>query len=241
VIPTLDDGRLLRLPGTRNLRDVGGYPAVDGRTTRWGTLLRADALDAIPASSQQALLAAGLRTFVDLRWPHEVVDSPSVFASRGDVRYRSIPLLEGDPTPLIGLAATYRLILDERGPQLAEVARVLLEPNGLPAVVGCATGKDRTGVAIALPLSAVGVPDDVIAADYALTGTAFSDPEPGDPHLVDWRSGPINLECPPEHMEAMLDHLSTRHGGALAFLRRSGLERSETDMLVERLTEPSPG
>jgi hypothetical protein len=42
-------------------------------------------------------------------------------------------------------------------------------------------------------------------------------------------------------MEAMLDHLSTRHGGALAFLRRSGLERSETDMLVERLTEPSPG
>jgi protein-tyrosine phosphatase len=157
------------------------------------------------------------------------------------VRYRSIPLLEDDPTPLIGLAATYRLILDWRGPQLAEVARVLLEPDGLPAVVGCAAGKDRTGVTIALLLSAVGVPDDAIVTDYVLTGVAFSDPGPGDPHIVDWRASPIDLECPPEHMEAMLDHLSTRHGGALAFLRHNGLARSETDMLVERLTEPGPG
>ena len=241
VIPMLDEGRHLRLPGTRNLRDVGGYPAANGRVTRWRTLMRSDALDAIPTSSLEALRALGLRTVVDLRWPHELVETPSAFAGGGDVRYWSIPLLEDDPTPLIGLAATYRLILDERGSQLTEVARVLLEPDGLPAVVGCAAGKDRTGVTIALLLSAVGVPDDVIVADYVLTGTAFSDPVPGDPHLVDWRASPIDLECPPEHMEALLDHLSIRHGGAQAFLRRNGLKRSETDMLVERLTEPGPG
>jgi protein-tyrosine phosphatase len=241
VIPTLTDGRHLRLPGTRNLRDVGGYPAANGRVTRWRTLLRADALDALPASSQDALLALGLRTVVDLRWPHELVESPSVFRGRSDVRYRSIPLLEDDPTPLIGLAATYRLILDERGAQLAEVARALLRPGGLPAVVGCAAGKDRTGVTVALLLSAVGVPDDVIVVDYVLTRVAFSDPQPGDPHLVDWRADPIDLECPPEHMEAMLDHLSVRHGGAQGFLRRNGLERSELDLLVERLTEPGSG
>ena len=45
--------RHLRLPGTRNLRDVGGYPAGPGRRTRWRTLLRTDALDRLPAASQE--------------------------------------------------------------------------------------------------------------------------------------------------------------------------------------------
>jgi protein-tyrosine phosphatase len=237
--PSRIDLRHLRLPGTRNLRDVGGYAAAGGRRTRWRTLFRTDALDVIPAASQEALLDLGLRTVIDLRWPHELRASPSAFASSPAVRYRSIPLLEDDPTPVIGLAATYRLMLDERGPQLADVARAVLEPGGLPAVIGCAAGKDRTGVAVALLLAAVGVAADEIVADYVLTGPAFSRPDTGDPHLVDWRAEPIMLECPPAHMEALLAHLAARHGGARALLRRHGLTPGELDLLVERLTEPA--
>jgi protein-tyrosine phosphatase len=40
--------RHLPLDGTRNVRDVGGYPTVDGRQTRWRTLLRSDELTRIP-------------------------------------------------------------------------------------------------------------------------------------------------------------------------------------------------
>jgi len=241
MIPTLTDGRHLRLPGTRNLRDIGGYPAKGGRRTRWRTLLRTDALDVIPPASRDALLDMGLRTVIDLRWPHELTDAPSVFATSSGVRYRSIPLLEDDPTPVIGLAATYRHMLDERAPLLADVARALLEPDGLPAVIGCAAGKDRTGVTIALLLSAVGVPADVIVADYVLTGVAFSDPDPDDPHFVDWRASPVELECPPAYMEAMLQHLAARHGGAGKLLRRNGLAPGDLDLLVELLTERAPG
>ena len=240
MIPRLKDDRHLRLPGTRNLRDVGGYPAKDGRRTRWRTLLRTDALDVIPPASQNALRDLGLRTVIDLRWPHELTEAPSVFARSSGVRYLSIPLLEDDPTPVIGLAATYRQMLDERAPQLADVARALLEPEGLPAVIGCAAGKDRTGVTIALLLSAVGVPADVIVADYVLTGVAFAEPDPDDPHLVDWRASPVELECPPAYMEAMLQHLAVRHGGAGDLLRRNGLAPADLDLLVERLTEPAP-
>ena len=239
MIPTLTDGRHLRLPGTRNLRDVGGYPARGGRRTRWRTLLRTDALDVIPAASRQALLDMGLRTVIDLRWPHELVEAPSVFATTPGVRYRSIPLLEDDPTPIIGLAATYRHMLDERGPQLADVARTLLEPDALPAAIGCAAGKDRTGVTIALLLSAIGVPSDIIVADYVLTGRAFSEPDPDDPHFVDWRASPVILECPPDYMEAMLAHLANRHAGAGALLRRNGLSTTDLDRLIDLLTEPA--
>jgi protein-tyrosine phosphatase len=239
TIPSLTEDRHLRFPGTRNLRDVGGYPATGGRRTRWRTLLRTDALDVIPPASQAALLDLGLRTVIDLRWPHELAEAPSVFAASDAVRYRSIPLLEDDPTPVIGLAATYRQILDERGLELAAVVRTLLEPHALPAVIGCAAGKDRTGVTVALLLSAVGVATDVIVADYVLTGRAFSAPDAGDPHLVDWRAEPVILECPPAYMEAMLRHLANRHGGAGELLRRNGITAAQLDLLVERLTEPA--
>lgn len=228
--------RHLRLPGTRNLRDVGGYPAHDGRRTRWRTLLRTDALDRLPPASQAALLDLGLRQVIDLRWPHELVETPSVFQASRAVVYRSVPLLEDDPTPALGLAGTYRYMLDERGAQLIEVVRALLEPGGLPAVVGCAAGKDRTGVAIGLLLSAVGVPDDVIVADYVLSAEAFASAAI-DEHLDDWRASSLHVDCPPEYMAETLDHLGRLHGGASAYLRRNGLDGGELDRLVELLTE----
>jgi protein-tyrosine phosphatase len=230
--------RHLRLPGTRNLRDVGGYPASDGRRTRWRTLLRTDALDRLPPASQAALLELGLRQVIDLRWPHELVETPSVFQASRAVAYRSVPLLEDDPTPALGVAGTYRYMLDERGAQLIEVVRALLEPCGLPAIVGCAAGKDRTGVAIGLLLSAVGVPDNVVVADYALSAEAFASGEI-DEHLDDWRASSLQVDCPPEYMAETLEHLVRRHDGASAYLRRNGLKEAELDRLVELLTEPA--
>jgi protein-tyrosine phosphatase len=231
--------RHLRLPGTRNLRDVGGYPAGTNRRTRWRTLLRTDALDRLPAESRAALLDLGLRCVVDLRWPEELEHSPSVFATSDRVTYRSIPLLEDDPAPILGMAATYRHIFDERALQLAEVVRALLAPDGLPVAIGCAAGKDRTGVAIALLLAVVGVPDDVIVADYALSGEAFENDFGDDPHLDDWRAQPIRVDCPPEYMVEALRHLEGRHGGAAAFLREHGLTDAELDRLDQLLTEPA--
>jgi protein-tyrosine phosphatase len=224
------------LAGTRNLRDVGGYPAGDGRRTRWRTLLRTDALDLLPPSSQQALLAIGVRTVIDLRWPHERDEWPSVFRASDRVRYRSIPLLEDDPTPRLGLAGTYRHMLDERGSQLVEVMRAIIAPGGAPAVVGCAAGKDRTGVAIAVLLAAVGVPTEVVVADYALTAEVFAAP-PTDRHLVDWRADAVTLDCAPEYMLETLDHLETRHGGAIGLLRRHGATTDDVGRLRAVLTE----
>ncbi len=230
--------RHVRLPGTRNLRDVGGYPAAAGRRTRWRTLLRTDALDRLPASSQAALLELGVRHVVDLRWPSELDVAPSVFSRSRQVRYHSIPLLEDDPTRRIGLAQTYRHMLDARAPQLVEVVRALLAPGGLPAVIGCAAGKDRTGVTIGVILAAVGVPRDVVVADYAMTAAIFA-AEASDEHLVDWRAEAVALDCAPEYMHDMLDHLDRRHGGARALLLEHGASDAELDRLDAALLEPA--
>jgi protein-tyrosine phosphatase len=234
----VDPARHLPLDGTRNVRDVGGYPAANGRQTRWRTLLRSDELTGLPEHAQRQLLEMGLRQVIDLRWPEELERSPNVFRGSPGVRYRSVPLLADDPTPHAGLAGMYRHVLDARGPQLAEVACALLEADGLPAIIGCAAGKDRTGVTIALLLDLVGVPTDVILADYALSAGYFADPVTRiDPS--DWRHPALEVDSPPEFMASALEHLHRSHGGSRALLRREGIPEADIDRLVERLTEPA--
>lgn len=234
---TTDPERHLVLPGTRNVRDVGGYPAADGRRTRWRTLLRSDELTRIPRATRRALEDLGLHQVIDLRWPEELEISPNTFRDSPSVRYTSIPLLADDPTPHAGLAGMYRHVLDARGTQLAEVAHALLADGGLPAVIGCAAGKDRTGVTIALLLDLVGVPRDIIIDDYAVSAQHFASAV-AHIELDDWRSGSLMVDSPPEFIESTLVHLDQRHGGARALLRQHGLADAELDRLVDRLTEP---
>jgi protein-tyrosine phosphatase len=238
-VRTPDPARHLPFEGTRNLRDVGGYPAANGRRTRWRTLLRSDELTVLPEEAQADLIALGVRQVVDLRWPDELEQAPNVFAASTAIRYTSIPLLADDPTPHAGQAGMYRHVFDARAPQLAAVARALLAPDGLPAIIGCAAGKDRTGVVIALLLDLVGVPTPVIVEDYALSARYFGSPE----SIVlapDWRHEALDLLSPPDHMATTLEHLDHAHGGSCALLRREGLSGPDIERLVERLTEPTP-
>jgi len=90
--------RLVALNGTRNLRDLGGYPTVDGRQTRWRTMYRSDCLDQLDAAGQSWLIDAGLRTIVDVRDDEEAAARPDVFATSQRVSYRRVPFW-GRPSP----------------------------------------------------------------------------------------------------------------------------------------------
>jgi protein-tyrosine phosphatase len=235
---TVTDERHVRLAGTRNLRDVGGYPAGRTRRTKWRTLFRSDALDQLPPPSQAELVRRGLRLAIDLRWPTELETAPSVFRSSPHVRYVAIALLDDAKPPPSGVRDAYFRMIDDRGPQLAAVVRSLLQPDSLPAVVGCAAGVDRTGMTIALILAAVGVPDDVIAADYALSVASYEG-DGRDAGLTDWRAGIVTLDCRPEYMADALERLQKRHGGAAGLLASNGVSAADLDRLRELLTEPS--
>ena len=60
-----EPSRHLALDGTRNVRDVGGYPAANGRRTRWRTLLRSDELTTLPETDDRILA-----TSVSARWSY---------------------------------------------------------------------------------------------------------------------------------------------------------------------------
>ena len=229
--------RHLRLDGTYNVRDIGGYRTHDGRITRWQTLFRADSLHRLPPAAQTMLLDYGLRLVLDLRRSDELQAAPNVFTTSSSVQYLhlslltdTLPVVNGDPRPLVD---TYRTILDERQAQVYQVLSTLATPGNLPAVLHCTAGKDRTGVIIALVLGLVGVPAATIVADYALTATCLGEPfmeETRQRALLrgyTWEQYKPLVGCPPEYMETTLQYLETQYGGIDAYVRRIGLSEAQ--------------
>jgi protein-tyrosine phosphatase len=173
----LADGRHLRVDGTENLRDVGGYPTDAGGSVAWRTLFRSDSLHKLGSQGAAGLSALDLRTIVDLRADIEVEQRPSAVAGL-PARIVRAPLVR-DPTllpRLADLSAEYSYTIDECGDSIGAAVRELCAPGALPALVHCAAGQDRTGIVIALVLAVLGVPDELIGADYSLS-SVYLDPD----------------------------------------------------------------
>lgn len=168
--------RHLDWDGCFNVRGLGGLPTADGRMTRWGAVVRADALDGLSEDGWRALAAYGVRTVIDLRNDDERdTDAAPRPASVTTVH---IPLDVSEDRefwtvwengPQFGTPLYYRPHLD-RFPErsaaaLAAIARAA--PGGV--AFHCGGGRDRAGQVSILLLALAGVPADVIAADYALS------------------------------------------------------------------------
>jgi protein-tyrosine phosphatase len=165
-------GRLVPLGRSRNCRDVGGYVTADGQRVRWGQLFRSD-LPVLDEEHSVELDALALRTVIDLREPEEREARPSSFAGRTprvvSKTFGLGPVVAADPSKASSLDRLYETAIRELGGPIADAVTELSTPGALPALVHCAAGKDRTGIVIALVLSALGVADEDVARDYALT------------------------------------------------------------------------
>ena len=240
--------RHLELEGAHNVRDIGGYPTLGGRTTRWMTLLRADGLHRLSAGSQAALVDSGLRTVIDLRRTDEVREQPDVFATSGQVTYfhhnmtGDAPRIETEapPPPRLGaamIAERYAEILDGRLAQVGETLAILATPGRLPALFHCTAGKDRAGLISALLLGLAGVPAETIAEDYGLSapyllGRYLNEQAPPDVAASGYTWEDYQRDhCPPEAMRATLRHLDERYGGVEGYVREAGLTQEQIDGL----------
>ena len=248
--------RRLDVEGAYNIRDLGGYPTMDGRRTRWGRFLRADGLHALTEQSQDALIDYGVRTVVDLRLTREVEQRPNVFASRTEVNYRRENVLGDDyleaDFPDVGeparrLVGIYTMVLDERQPALRRVLGLLAGSGASSAMYNCTAGKDRTGVVSALLLGLAGVPHETIAEDYALSARFLLDRyfdllatgemrSERPPEEITWQTYRDEF-CPQSAMRRVLRHLDDRYGGLESYVREIGLTPAEIAAIRSGLVE----
>jgi protein-tyrosine phosphatase len=235
------------LDGTHNFRDLGGLPA-GGATTRAGVLMRSDALIRLGGSGRAALAERGVRTVLDLREPVERALDPVDLAGSG-VEYVEWPLLDGlvDLHTPKGLGPLYHDIIERCGERFAGAVGTLARPGALPALVFCSAGKDRTGLLVALWLSAAGVDDDAVVADYARTGEAMRGAFRAAVEARARAAGlseqalAVKLGAPADLMREILATLSARHGGAARYLTDHGLPEDRLAALRAAFVEPSLG
>ncbi len=244
--------RHLAWDGCLNVRDLGGLPAADGRWIRVGALVRSDYPGRLTADGRAALLAHGVRTIIDLRTPNEVERDPPAFREESDsgLIYLHLPFFLDDDQFSAELRATsssieaYQLFLDRWAESVGVIVTAAARAPEGGVLIHCYSGKDRTGVIVALVLAVTGVPDDVIVSDYALTdanlrhwyGTILA--ETADPEEREKLEKQIFTSFP-ETMLATLEYLNTKYGGAEGYLLQAGvsavdIDRLRTRLLVER-------
>ncbi len=228
--------RLVPLEGCFNFRDAGGYPTGDGRPVRWRRLFRADGLQRLTEADLAALAWLGPLTVLDLRTDTEITERGRIPES-GALTYHHLPMVDVLPDreelalwlDAATIAARYRDMLEEGAESVCEALAILTDPAAYPAVVHCAAGKDRTGILIGLILGLLGVPDAVIAEDYALSGPAMQRmlarlreeyPDAGD--ALDRYSTAI-LAAEPETMTVFLAGLRADHGSLDGYMEHLGM------------------
>jgi protein-tyrosine phosphatase len=170
--------RALPLQQGSNFRDLGGYPAAGGKRVKWGRIFRSGATPMLTKADLMMIKALGLSEMVDLRSSEERSLAPSRIEG---VRYTAVGysmmgMMQGAAIPGEDqMAGFYRQMPMMLTPQFKALFAELLRGDGAVAY-NCSAGQDRTGIATALILSALGTPRDVILADYHLS-TVYRRPE----------------------------------------------------------------
>lgn len=237
----------LRLRHVVNLRDLGGLPTVDGTRTRHGRLWRSASLADASARDVAQLRAAGVRDVVDLRADWEVAEVGPVPATFHTHRVDLVPDTDRDTAHdelrSGGLAGYYTYVVEREPGLLVRLVTVIAEaPAGV--LVQCGAGKDRTGVAVAVLLDLLGVPDEHIATDYARTGEALPRIRAAVARTPGYTQslGTLPREAltaPPGAITATLARLRSRHGSVRALLAPAGLTDDRVDRLRARLLAPA--
>ena len=245
--------------GLLGFREVAGLRTEDGGRIRGGLLYRSGTPQFLDLESARRLVAdTGIRSTVDLRLPHEVrqegrgpLDTLAVRQSLHPLRVRAVVAPGSAVAPMPGddpVVETYLRYLNDGADQVAGVVRELARPGALPALVHCTVGKDRTGVVVALLLSAVGVRRDEVVAEYA---AGAGDVAPAMERLRGMVSYGDAVDVYPaatwvveaEAMRRFLEAVDERHGGVRAFLHARGVLPAIVEELTELLVEhpPDPG
>jgi protein-tyrosine phosphatase len=242
--------RHFNLAGASNFRDLGGYPAGDGRVVRWRQIFRSNHLGHLTAADIEVLRSLGLKSAFDFRGTeersagicalediavHSLPIEPTVVASLRTLIESGTPLSSAEAVEV--MRDSYRNYVVHNTPRFRALFGHLLEDHA-PLVIHCTAGKDRTGFACALILHALGVPDDLIAEDYLLTNRFYRrDPSAGSDLPEEVKLVLASVEA--SFLAAAFDAVDAEYGDLDGYFSDGlGLGASERTRLQARYLEP---
>ena len=241
--------------GFVNARDIGGLLLEGGGHTRRGVLYRSEIPlhgDPLPEFDPwPPATVCDLRSAEEQRGGHPL-DTPAT-------TMLVTPLLaDRDPTRLaaeshgLNLIEIYAEIFAACGDSMVRIAEAVATSRG-PTLIHCAGGKDRTGVAIAILLAAVGVCRTEIVRDFLITAqrlrgihdrlVAAEPPANREAFRERLRDNDpwASVDSPTAAIAGVLDGLESHDGGAGGWLMRRGLVPAHIAALRARLVDEPSG
>ena len=237
--------------GCFNFRDIGGYPATDGRRVRWGRYFRAGRQDRMTEQDLKKVATLGIRTQIDLRRPDEAAEQGRGPLEAIGASYHNIAVIpEGGTDHLsrvvgdTGISGRRYLGYLEFGPEAwIRMFELFARPGTQPILIHCTAGKDRTGVSTAFLLSVLGVDRAWIEADYILTNrdvarqVDFIEKSIGFPQGMNRETLIHAAGVPDTAIGDFLDGLEERWGGPLGYLRSIGIDEETMEAVREQFLE----
>ncbi|WP_338215899.1 tyrosine-protein phosphatase [Lacticaseibacillus salsurivasis] len=252
----------LTLPfaGVSNARTYQALITRDGQPLKGELLIRSGRLAHATPADVAALQGLNVTTVIDLRLPSEQAASPDVQSS--GVQTIAAPLASDAVTAAYQtLPALFAFLRHHQGAvdwMIAGYQNMLLEPeeqgslakmlHAVSAAPGavllhCSAGKDRTGVACALLLDALGVDRKFIYQDYLLTNTADAAHAVALRQALSAAGGTASMQkelaalgrADQRYLAAVFTLLDTRFAGSRGFIRETlGLGESELHQLLSK-------
>ncbi len=222
-----------------NFRDLGGY-AYNGGITAYGRAFRAGIGRNPSEKDLEVLRRCKIRTVIDLRGNEEAEDMLSYFKDNPEFEYHHISLLEANPAFAksdMTMPEVYELCLNEYKENFAKALRIIASLDA-PFMFHCFCGKDRTGMLAALLLSAAGVENCDIVADYQVSYTyikGFIEKEIRENTGLIWEGSYDRFYSHAEHMEHILGYIDRTFGGVKEYFRHIGLTENEIKKIEKLL------
>ena len=256
-----ESSRLVGLEGTKNFRDLGGIETNDGRRLKDGLLFRSDRLSDLTKADQAQLRDMGVRYVVDFRTTKEKNLDPDNLDELPNVDYVHLPLYDTDVPAttwerMVAMMSVDDLsqvlvesnenLVREGAPGFRRWFELLLADQTTPMVFHCSGGKDRTGLASALLLTAMDVPQSAIFDNYLATNDFVGDEAEETIRKIEMYSlGFIDAEdiapiflADRRYLGAAFRTIAEEYGGMDAYLESElGLDRAKREALKSRYLE----
>jgi protein-tyrosine phosphatase len=248
--------RLVHVKGTLNFRDIGGYKTNDGKEVIWGKLYRSAAINKLTDEDLDTLKTRHINTIIDFRGTKEAAMAPDKYLSNTD--YTLCPA-GSDSMPNIqniiamikeGNGKMLDNIYGEPGAQYLGARykpffQKLISLSDNEAILyHCTGGRDRTGIATALLLYLLGVPQHTIEEDFVASNIYLG-------NSLDAQLKPLSqiasmsldsihneMTLRPELLRKMFNVIKTRYGSIENFfVQELDLTKDKQELLIRKFTK----
>ena len=246
--------RKVYVRGAMNFRDLGGYTTTDGHHVKWGAIYRSADISRLTPADLDTLRARHIFYDVDLRGVAESAQAPDRLNpgtnyilcpagsdSTNTMLQRLAGMKQGGDSLMNAfysntayLTARYRPFFD----------KLLVLPDTSALLFHCTAGKDRTGIAAALLLYALGVPYPTIQKDYVATNYYRAQ---DNQRSMDLMIAKLHMNesvaralmgAEPQYLDATFDAIRRQYGSVDLFLQQQlGLDQQRLTLLRQKFLE----